>query len=367
MSVYKDAKRNTWYVKFRYSDWKNETKWITKRGFPTKREATQWEQDFLARQAGDLSMSFEDFAKVYENDMQPRLKESTWETKKNIINTKLIPYFRNKKLCEIKPSDVVQWQNEQLRHMQSDGRRRYSPSYLKTVHNQLSAMFNHAVRYYNLQSNPARIAGNMGSEKGIEMTFWTKDEYLHFAETMMEYPRAYYCFEMLYWCGIREGELLALTRSDFDFKSKSVSITKTFHRSKRQDIITDPKTPKSRRTVVMPDFLCEEMKEYFHMCYDSDTTDRVFPVTKSFLYHKLRGGAERAGLKPIRVHDLRHSHVSLLIHMGFSAVAIANRMGHENIDITFRYAHLFPSVQTEMAGRLNQSREEITYVSEKQR
>ena len=126
MSVYKDVKRNTWYVKFRYSDWKNETKWITKRGFTTKREATQWEQDFLMRQAGDLSMSFDDFAKVYANDLQPRLKESTWETKENIIKTKLIPYFQKRKLCEIKPSDVVQWQNEMLRHMQSNGCKRYS-------------------------------------------------------------------------------------------------------------------------------------------------------------------------------------------------------------------------------------------------
>ena len=63
------------------------------------------------------------------------------------------------------------------------------------------------------------------------------------------------------------------------------------------------------------------------------------------------------GVKKIRIHDLRHSHVSLLIDMGFTALAIGNRVGHEAEKITYRYAHLFPSVQTEMANRLDMERD----------
>ena len=96
-----------------------------------------------------------------------------------------------------------------------------SPVYLKTINNQLSAIFNHAVKFYNLKENPCRKAGSMGKKKNREMLFWTKEEYLKFAEVMMDKPQFYYAFEMLYWCGIREGELLALTPADFDFKKGS--------------------------------------------------------------------------------------------------------------------------------------------------
>lgn len=352
MSTYKDAKLGTWYVKFRHKDWKNEFKWVTKRGFSTKREASQWEQEYLMQCAGDLGMNFEAFAKRYEADLRPRMKESTWCTKEHIIQTKIIPYFKTKRVCDISATDVVQWQNQLLRYRDAQGQA-YSPTYLKTLHNQLSAILNHAVRFYNLQKNPARTVGNMGSEHGVTMQFWTKEEYQAFSEELMEKPLAYYAFELLYWCGMREGELLALQWEDFDFEHNTVSISKTYHRIGGRDVVTPPKTPKSKRTISMPDFLCEEMTEYLQMTYQRQSCDRAFPITKSYLQYQMKQGSLKAGVKKIRVHDLRHSHVSLLIHMGFSAVAIAERMGHESIDITYRYAHLFPSVQKDMASQLN--------------
>ena len=90
------------------------------------------------------------------------------------------------------------------------------------------------------------------------------------------------------------------------------------------------------------------------MQYDLQPNDRLFQTGKTYLYKMMDKGCVKANIPKIRVHDLRHSHVSLLIDMGFSAVAIANRMGHESIDITYRYAHMFPSVQTEMADKLNE-------------
>ena len=147
--------------------------------------------------------------------------------------------------------------------------------------------------------------------------------------------------------------MLALLPGDLDVEKKTVTINKTFQHLKGRDLITDPKTPKSNRVVAMPDFLVEEMKDYLKMCYDLKPTDRLFPVTKSYLYRKMDTACKKLGLKRIRVHDLRHSHVSLLIDMGYNAVAIADRMGHESIDITYRYAHLFPTVQSDMANKLN--------------
>ena len=169
---------------------------------------------------------------------------------------------------------------------------------------------------------------------------------------------SYYAFEMLYWCGIREGELLALTPADFNFTKKTVRINKTYQRIHGQDLITSPKTRKSVRTVEMPDFLCDEMQDYLKSLYKVQKNERIFPITKSYLQHEMRRGSKEADVKRIRIHDLRHSHISLLIDMGFSAVAIADRVGHESIDITFRYAHMFPSRQVDMAQRLNNERME---------
>ena len=185
------------------------------------------------------------------------------------------------------------------------------------------------------------------------MNFWTLEEYKKFAEAMMDKPISFYAFEMLYWCGIREGEMLALTPKDFDFKAETVRIDKSYQRLKGRDVITTPKTKKSNRTIKMPKFLCEEMQEYIGMFYGAGENDRIFPLSKSYLHHEMDRGSKEAGVKRIRIHDLRHSHVSLLIEMNFTALAIADRLGHESIEVTYRYAHLFPSKQTEMADKLD--------------
>ena len=355
MAIYKEEKTGTWRVIYRYTDWKGEKKQTQKRGFKTKREAQAWEREQLHRVTSDLDMTFQSFIEQYTADMQTRIKENTWATKDHIIRTKLLPYFGKLKMCSITAQQIITWQNELLSYKDEDGKQ-YSPVYLKTVHNQLSAIFNHAVRYYNLRENPCRKAGSMGKKKSREMLFWTKEEYLKFAEVMMDKPQYYYAFEMLYWCGIREGELLALTPGDFDFEKSTVSINKSYQRLNGQDVITTPKTEKSNRIIKMPKFLVEEIQDYLKQLYDIEPMDRMFTITKSGLHREMDRGAKVAGVPRIRIHDIRHSAVSLLIDMGFSATAIADRVGHESIDITYNYAHLFPSKQTEMADKLNMER-----------
>ena len=264
-------------------------------------------------------------------------------------------------MSSITPQQIIKWQNELLNYKDENGKP-FSPVYLKTIQNQLSAIFNHAARFYNLKENPCKKAGSMGKKKNREMLFWTKAEYLKFADAMMDKPVSFYAFEMLYWCGIREGELLALTPADFDFEKQTVTISKSFQHLNGRDIITTPKTEKSNRTIQMPKFLCGEIQDYLSMLYDVKPDNRIFPITKSYLYREMQRGVRQSGVKRIRIHDLRHSHISLLIDMGFSAVAIADRVGHESIEITYQYAHLFPSKQTEMADKLDMERGE-DYVS----
>lgn len=358
MPAYKDKVTNKWFVQFYCKNWQGVNKQIKRRGFDTKREALEFERNFKMREENNLDMSFENFFKLYEENIRLRIKRNTWLTKEHIIRTKILPYFKDKKINEITAGDVVKWQNELIGFRRGDGTG-LSETYRKTIHNQLSAMFNHAVRYYDLKYNPARKAGNMGKEESKEMLFWTKEEYRQFSEAVMDKDVSFYAFEILYWCGIRLGELLALTTDDFDFEANNLKISKSYQRLQGEDVITSPKTPKSKRTIKMPQFLTEEIKEYIAMLYGYKPTDRIFQVTKSFLHHEMDRGSKLSGVKRIRVHDLRHSHVSLLIEMGFSAVAIADRVGHESIDITYRYAHLFPSKQTEMADQLDMQKNEM--------
>ncbi len=355
MAVYKDKKRGTWYVSVYYTDWKGENARKVKRGFKTRKDAVAWENTFLNKSTGDLNMTFEEFYDIYKSDLEEKLKENTWVMKTSVIELKILPYFKKKKMCEIKVSDVIAWQKEMMAYRDKDGQP-YASGYLKTIHNQLSAIFNHAVRFYELPSNPAAKVGNMGRENTKEMLFWTKEEYTKFSDAMMDKPLSYYAFEMLYWCGIRLGELLALTYGDFDFVKQTVRINKSYQCIKGKDVVTTPKTKKSNRTIVMPDFLCDEIQRYFKGLYKPKKNDRVFLITKAYLHSEMRRGCKETGVKKIRIHDLRHSHVSLLIDMGFTPLAIADRVGHESIDITYRYAHLFPSKQTEIAEKLNMER-----------
>ena len=237
MPAYKDSKQGTWYASFYFENWQGVKQKKLKRGFATKKDALAWEREFLLQQAADLTMTFEAFVEIYITDKKKRLRENTWFVKEHIIRTKILPYFKEKRLSEIKPRDVIAWQNEMLNYRDKNGKA-YSPTYLKTLHGQLSAILNHAVRFYGLNSNAAATAGCMGAEKHKEMLFWTKEEYLKFAEVMMDKPQSYYAFEVLYWCGIREGELLALTPADFDLDKGLLSITKSYAHTK-QAVVMD--------------------------------------------------------------------------------------------------------------------------------
>lgn len=205
MAVYKESKNNTWRVIYRYTDWTGERKQSQKRGFQTKREAQAWEREQLNKLGADLDMTFQNFVERYKEDRRNRIKDSTWESKDHIIRTKLLPYFGKLKMSSITPQQIIRWQNELINYRDKHGKP-YSPVYLKTIQNQLSAIFNHAVRYYNLKENPCVKAGSMGKKKSREMLFWIKDEYLKFIDAMMDKPLSFYAFEMLYWCGIREGD-----------------------------------------------------------------------------------------------------------------------------------------------------------------
>ena len=205
MAVIKNKKTNTYEVRTYYKDWTGARKQKTKRGFKRKCDAQDWERAFKLKENRSLDMTFGDFVNIYLNDIKPRIKYNTWLTKKHIVDKKILPYFTDRKLQEIKTADIRQWQNTIMNHRDANGKG-YSQVYLKTIHNQMSAILNHAVNFYDLKSNVARKAGSMGKEKSKEMLFWTKEEYTQFIEAVADKPISFYAFEIFYWCGLRMGD-----------------------------------------------------------------------------------------------------------------------------------------------------------------
>ncbi len=298
-------------------------------------------------------MIFADFIELYLKDMEHRLKPTTVDSKRYVINLKITPFFGKIPLNEIKPTDVRKWQNELTSYRDANGKP-YSQTYLKTINNQLTALFNYAMKYYGLSENPCHKAGSMGKKKADEMLFWTKTEFDTFIESIKDKLPSYTIFMTMYYTGIREGELLALTPADIDFTNKTVTINKSYQRLNNEDIITSPKTPKSNRVIPIPDGLCACLKEYMSHCYELQPGDRLFPYTKFYLYHEMERGCKLSGVKRIRVHDIHHSHASLLVEMGFSPLLIAERLGHEKVQTTMdTYSHLYPNKQLEVARQLD--------------
>ncbi|MFQ9932975.1 MAG: tyrosine-type recombinase/integrase [Lachnospiraceae bacterium] len=348
MPVYKDEKRNTWFCKCNYKDWLGESKSKMKRGFATKKDAQQWERDFLQKQSASMDMKFASFVEVYFEDKAPRLKERSIMTKRTLFETKIIPYFGEKQMNEITVVDIIKWQNALLNQD-------YKPTYLRMIQNQITALFNHAEKFYDLKDNPCKKVDKMGRSNAKELNFWTKDEYEQFIQCFSPDEEMYQIiFQMLFWLGCRVGELLALTSQDIDFENGTVNISKTYYRRNQTDYITPPKTESSNRKITIPKFLAEEMKDFVDRQYGLTPEDRIFPITDRAIQKKMKQKTEQAKLKPIRVHDLRHSHIALLIEKGMQPLVIAQRVGHDSVNTTMNiYGHLYPNKQKEVADLLN--------------
>ena len=350
MTAYKDAKQGTWYVSFRYTDWTGTRKQKMKRGFATKKAALSYETEFIRKASADMDMELGSFVDVYFEDKKNSLKINSIKNKQHMFRKHILPYFSEKKMNEFVPADIIQWQN--LIHEKN-----LSSTYERMIQNQITALFNHAETIYNLQNNPCKKVKKMGKADADKMEFWTRDEYDQFLSVVAKGTDTYLMMEILFWTGMREGELLALTPADIDFRKNQIHITKTYTRSGGQDIISSPKTDSSVRTISIPEFLKKEIEGYIEERYGMPANERLFPIVARTLQKRMKTLIEKAGVKVIRVHDLRHSHVAYLINQGVQPLLIKERLGHRDIKITLNtYGHLYPSEQVALAAMLNEKR-----------
>ena len=360
MPAYKYTLKNgktMWYAAFNYTDWTGKNRHTCKRGFKTQREAKEYERAFLDQQSNTSDILFSSLVENYMEDMEHRLKPTTMENKRFIIEGKLLPYFGRLKVCDIDTIKIRKWQNELISYRGEDGKP-FSQTYLKTVNNQLSALMNYAVAHYRLSYNPCKAAGSIGKSKAEEMNIWTQEQYERFSSAIQK-SSVKLAFDVLFYTGMRSGELLALTPADI-LPSKRIDINKNYAKVKGEELFLEPKTSKAKRCISRPDFLYDDIQEYVSKLYGIKKGDRIFYFTKSALDKEIKRIAAKAGLPIIRVHDLRHSHASMLIEMGFAPLEIADRLGHESVKTTLdTYSHLYPDKDQQLANRLNQFRRAV--------
>lgn len=291
------------------------------------------------------NLLFCDLYELYIQNCSLRLKENTLLTKKYIFSSRILPYFGSMEITCIKPLDIQLWQNHLATY-------NFSTSYLTLITQQLSSFFNFAILYEYLQTNPCRNLLKRSNTRKTGKTFWTLDEYKQFISSISNAPRLHCAFQLLFWGGLRVGELLALTAQDYDLNSKSLHITKSYQRLNKRDIITSPKNLSSYRTVTLPAFLAYELQHLFIL---SSTTFRLFPYTKYSLRRYMLHYCRISGIDYICIHNLRHSHASLLFELGFSHKLISERLGHKKVETTINiYSHLYPNKQVALAKQLDE-------------
>lgn len=345
MTVFKDdTNPKKWRVQLYYKDAFGKNKRIHKRGFERKKDAQEWERNFLNSIDVSPEITFENLVFEYLNDMESRLRESTIFNKTILINTHLIPYFKDMKIENIKPITVRKWQNKLLKND-------YSETYLKTINNQFNAIMNYAVKYYNLSKNPGHAAGTIGRKNADEKDFWTLDEFNTFIN-VIENKEHKLIFNLLYFTGMRIGELLALTPNDFH--DNYIDINKNYVVTNGVGKINPPKTPKGNRIIYISDFIIKDTLEYISTLYRLKNNDRIFMFARSYPAKLMDKYCKLSGVKKIRTHDLRHSHVSLLIELGVNITTISDRLGHEKVDTTWNtYAHLYPNQRQDVVYKID--------------
>lgn len=340
-----------WYASFWYTDWTGKKRKKKKEGFMKKGDALAYEREFLLKNSRSCEMSFSSLVELYRGDAEHRVRIGTRETQDSIIDKWLLPFFGELQVNEIDAVTIRSWQNTVMAAINPRTRKKYADTYIRSINSRLSAIFNYAVRFYNLPANPCHAAGFIGKKKAGKMKFWTLVEF----NSAMEHVSSWgfrVAFNIMYWLGFREGECLALHPADI-LPSKMVRVEKTHHRREGQDVAGPPKTDNSYRDTSMPDFLYDEVLRYIGALYEIGDKDRIFYFQKGTLGRVLDEAARDAGVKRIRVHDLRHSHAALLVELGYSIVAVAERLG-DTVEVAMStYSHLYPDKMDQVAVDLN--------------
>ncbi|MGL4362198.1 MAG: site-specific integrase [Cellulosilyticaceae bacterium] len=352
MAVKKDDVGGKWYFYGKYYTLQGDLKQYKKRGFATKSIAKQEEQVFLLAQKEYIPrVSLNELYEEFIAYSYGRKKETTVNKDIQIYRLHIVDYFGSKAYKNISVKDIIRWQNDLLRV------KKLTPANINSITKTFNKLFGYAAKVYGYTGNPIRMAGRLKETKFTYVT-WDESQFLLFYKQIEE-QRYRVAFRVLYFTGIRRGELLALTWNDFD--GSSLTISKTCSHVTGGYVITDPKTHNSNRTVTLDQTTLDMLVQYKESIQNNDGFNDnwyIFgysvPMPFNALGRMKDKCSKQANLPSMRIHDFRHSHISLLINNNIPLPAIASRAGDTIDTIIKTYAHLFEKSNQELMDFLNQ-------------
>lgn len=351
MAVKKDLETGKWFCYGKYKNIMGETKQFKKRGFDTKREAKDAESIFLqSNKECSTSMTLNELHDEFINFSRGRKKETTVNKDIQYYRLHIKDYFGHKKYKDITVKEIVRWQNELIKT------KKLSTVYINTLMKSFNKLFTYATKIYLTTYNPVSIAGKLKEPKREYIT-WNEKDFNKFIRNIDDL-KIKTAFQLLYFTGMRRGEFLALQWKDYD--GSKIKISKTCSQAYGGYIITDPKTSNSFRTIEIDKqtkYMLDEYKLTVNN-YDGFNEDwYIFGSIKPLAFNELGRQKDKyaqiAKLPNIRIHDFRHSHVSMLINNNIPLPAIANRAGDTIETILETYSHLFEKSNKELMNLLN--------------
>ena len=366
-SYEKNKSSGLWSCRFREPDENGVIHQKRLSGFATKREAQYGYEDYIktseereaAKKAVEQvaaaepgSITFDELVELYFAFKKSRVKESTYYDLTQKINRQLKPFFGGKRINDIKPATVLEWQNTLSE---------YSYKYRSSLMSQLASIYSFGEKYHDIINIMSKVDRPRNLEGKKEMQFWTPEKFSKVLEQIAS-PEYKTLFLTLFVTGCRRGEALALTWNDIDVKSQTLVISKSVaHKvweNGKNYKVTTPKNIGSNRKIAVPKFLIEQLMEYKEwQAKNKTSTQFVFggedPLPPTSIARYLDKAAEAAGVEKIRIHDLRHSSASYLIHKGVSIVAVSKQLGHNNVEQTLNtYSHMLPDDQVMIRSNL---------------
>ena len=354
MSIHKDNKRNTYYIRIRV-DGRN----ICRRGFKTKKEAKIYESLLLDKRDHHEyinNISFNYLINTFLVYRKNRIKASSYVGDVYKINTHIIPYFSKfDDISAISSDDIIHWQDSLYN--------KFSENYLNTLYTLLKCIFKFASGTYNIP-NPTILVDSFKKPDELkkEMNYFTLEEFNLFISKVKQ-PTYKLLFEFLFYTGTRIGEALALNWNDFNTNFTSVRIKKTLSNKivGKKYVILPPKSKNAIRTISLPDILSIGLKNAYQDAKKIDGFNRscfafgfIEPLKNTTIKRIKDKACEEADLKSIRLHDFRHSHATYLINNGADMLAVSKRLGHSSIAITIdTYTHLMKNKEDELMNILN--------------
>lgn len=341
-----DENKNLWQARGRLYDINgNFIRQYKKIGFTSRREAKAYEDELIKNVKSDKKLPFEELSKHYLQFYKSHNKFSSYRSTENAVNLHILPFFMSYDVFLIKPKDILDWK------INIQNTNNYSVAYLNKIWAQLVAIFNHSVKYFDLDKSPTDKIGSFKSgEVKKEMQFWTIDDFKKFVKSIKD-PMHELFFHTLFYTGVRKGEAQGLQWSDIDFDKRQMKISKTWQNIGNGNYgLTSPKTKNANRTIIIDNKTLEKLKLRLSEVEKIKGFSNDFfifgdtkPLSTSQISVIFNNYLDICEVKRIRIHDFRHSHVSLLISLGSNILFVTKRLGHASAKETFdTYSHLYP-------------------------